>query len=249
MKTSANRPASTPAPSLDGGQVARLLRPGFALAVLGLAQLLDVLDLTIVTTALPSMKVNLHMGSASSAWIIDACALTYGSLLIFAGRLGDSLGRRRVFLAGATLFGVASLAGGLAANGLMLIIARAAQGAGGALSSACVLAILTSSFPEGRERTRALGVYAAVSGVGASLGLLLGGALTQAGSWRLVMFVSIPIVLLLLALAPRALPRDRGTEQAVDAGSAIGLTGSLALLIYGLLRASGRSFGDPITLS
>ncbi len=140
MKTSANRPASTPAPSLDGGQVARLLRPGFALAVLGLAQLLDVLDLTIVTTALPSMKVNLHMGSASSAWIIDAYALTYGSLLIFAGRLGDSLGRRRVFLAGATLFGVASLAGGLAANGLMLIIARAAQGAGGALSSACVLA-------------------------------------------------------------------------------------------------------------
>ena len=173
-----------------------------SLAVVLCAQLMIVLDLTVVNIALPSIAHGLHFSASSLAWVLNAYSLTFGGLLLLGGRAGDILGRRRMFLAGIAIFTAASLAGGLATSAAWLLAARAVQGVGGAIASPAVLATIVSGFPEGRERTRALGVFTAVMMGGASLGLVLGGMITEWASWRWVLFVNVPIGIAVLLAAP-----------------------------------------------
>ena len=175
---------------------------GLALAIIGGAQLMIVLDGTIVNIALPHIQTDLGFSAANLSWVVNAYALALGSLLLLGGRLGDLLGRRRMFVVGVLLFAGASLAGGLAVNEAMLILARVAQGMGAALASPAALALITTTFPAGKERNRAMGVYAAMSGAGAAIGLILGGALTEY-DWRWTFFINVPIGLLVASVAPR----------------------------------------------
>ena len=160
-----------------------------------------VLDATIVNIALHDIKTSLHFSSAGLSWVVNAYTLTFGGLLLLGARAGDILGRRRVFLAGLAVFTLASLAGGFAQNPAELLIARAVQGIGGALASPSALALLMTMFPEPRGRTRAIGLYTAVSIGGAAVGLIAGGMLSQWASWRWVLFVNVPIGLAVIALA------------------------------------------------
>jgi MFS family permease len=169
--TTTSRPAAQRAP----GQARRGVHPGLALAVIAGAQLMVVLDATIVNIALPHIQSALHFSTTGLSWVLNAYTLTFGGLLLLGGRAGDILGRRRVFITGILLFSLASLLGGLATSSGWLLAARALQGVGGAIASPTALALITTNFPEGRERNRAFGVYAAVSGSGAAVGLLAGG--------------------------------------------------------------------------
>ena len=177
-------------------------RAGVALAIMLSAQLMIILDATVVNIALPHILTSLHFSSTSLSWVMNGYTLTFGGLLLLGGRAGDILGRRRVFVAGIGLFTLASLVGGLSTSAGMLLAARAVQGAGGALAAPAVLALIVSGFPEGRERTRALGIYMGVITGGSSLGLVLGGVITEWLSWRWVLFINVPIGLLVLALTP-----------------------------------------------
>jgi len=156
---------------------------GLALAVIGGAQLMIVLDGTIVNIALPHIQTDLGFSRSTLSWVVNAYALALGSLLLLGGRLGDLLGRRRMFVTGVLLFAAASLVGGLALNPTMLVLSRIIQGAGAAIASPAALSLVTTTFPAGKERNRAMGVYAAMSGAGAAIGLILGGALTEI-DWR-----------------------------------------------------------------
>ena len=176
--------------------------PGLALVIMLSAQLMIILDLTVVNIALPHIQAGLRFSTDGLSWVLNAYTLTFGGLLLLGGRAGDILGRRRVFLAGIILFTLASLAGGLATEAWWLLAARALQGVGGALASPAVLALVVGSFPEGRERTRALAVYSAVVMGGASLGLVLGGLITEWASWRWVLFVNVPVGILVVAVTP-----------------------------------------------
>jgi MFS family permease len=186
-----------------------------ALALVLGAQLMIILDMTVVNVALPSIARDLHFSPTGLSWVLNAYTLPFGGLLLLGGRAGDILGRRRVFMAGLALFTVASLAGGLATSAGLLLAARVAQGAGGAVAIPAVLALITSSFPEGRERTRALGLFTAVAMGGASLGLVLGGVIVQWATWRWVLFVNVPIGALgagARAAVPSETPRQPGTS-------------------------------------
>ncbi len=162
--------------------------------------------MTVVNIALPSIARGLHFSAPSLSWVLNAYTLTFGGLLLLGGRAGDILGRRRVFMAGLALFTAASLAGGLATSAGMLLTARAVQGVGGAIATPAVLAMITASFAEGRERARALGIYTAVVMGGGSLGLVLGGVITEWVSWRWVLFVNVPIGIVVILAAPLFLP-------------------------------------------
>ena len=177
-------------------------RPGIALIIMLSAQLMIILDMTVVNIALPHIQAGLHFSAASLSWVLNAYTLTFGGLLLLGGRAGDILGRRRMFLAGIALFTASSLAGGLATAAWWLLAARALQGVGGALASPAVLALVVGSFPEGRERTRALGIYSAVAMGGASLGLVLGGVITEWASWRWVLFINVPVGIAVIAGDP-----------------------------------------------
>ena len=157
------------------------------------AQLMIILDATVVNIALPHILTSLNFSRTSLSWVMNGYTLTFGGLLLLGGRAGDILGRRRVFVAGIGLFTLASLVGGLSTSAGMLLAARAVQGAGGALAAPAVLALIVSSFSEGRERTRALGIYMGVITGGSSLGLVLGGVITQWLSWRWVLFINVPM--------------------------------------------------------
>jgi MFS family permease len=172
-------PTSPPAVLRRPGTAPRRRRPGVALTVVLGAQLMVMLDATVVNIALPNIQHGLHFSTTSLSWVMNAYALTFGGLLLLGGRAGDILGRRRVFLAWIALFTLASLAGGLATSAAWLIAARAVQGSGAAIASPAALSLVVGAFPEGRERNRALGRYAAVSMGGASLGLVLGGLITE----------------------------------------------------------------------
>ena len=210
------------------------------------AQLMIILDATVVNIALPHIQAGLGFSLTSLSWVMNGYTLTFGGLLLLGGRAGDILGRRRMFLAGITIFTLASLAGGLAASPALLLAARAVQGAGGALASPAVLALVVSAFPEGRERTRALAVYVGVVTGGSSLGLVLGGVITQWLSWRWVLFINVPIGLAVLAATPRFVaetPRQRGR---FDLAGAITSTAGVALLVYGFIRAASAGWGDHV---
>ena len=211
---------------------------GLALVVIATAQLMVVLDATIVNVALPHIQRALGFSGSGLEWVVNAYALTFGGLLLLGGRAGDILGRRRVFIAGIILFSAASLLGGFATTQAWLLAARALQGVGGAIVAPTALSLVTTTFPEGPPRNRAMGVYAAMSIAGGAVGLIAGGLLTTYLSWRWVLFVNVPIGIAVALLAPRAIaesPRRRGR---FDLPGAITATIGLAALVYGLTEAA-----------
>src|SRR5881275_1979135 len=180
------------APADESGSHAHI-HPNLALTVIAVAQLMVVLDATIVNIALPHIKTALHFSPTGLSWVLNAYTLVFGGLLLLGGRAGDLFGRRRMFIVGVLIFALASLAGGFAWDRGWLLAMRALQGVGGAIASPTALALVTTTFKEGPERNRAFGLYAAVSGAGAAIGLIMGGILVDALSWRWVLFVNAPI--------------------------------------------------------
>jgi EmrB/QacA subfamily drug resistance transporter len=220
-----------------------------ALVVISTAQLMVVLDATIVTVALPSIQGALHFSTANLQWIVTAYTLTFGGLLLLGGRLGDVFGRRRMFVFGLVVFSLASLVGGLATSSAWLIAARAVQGVGGAIAAPTALALIGDTFPEGPARTRATGIYAAMSGAGGAIGLLLGGILTDFASWRWVLFVNAPIGALVVVAAPRVLKKSAARGGRLDIPGALFATAGMTALVYGLVRAPARGWGNSVTVT
>jgi EmrB/QacA subfamily drug resistance transporter len=221
---------------------------GLALAVIAVAQLMVVLDTAIVNIALPSIQRALHFTPTGLEWVVNAYALAFGGLLLLGGRAGDLFGRRRVFVAGVLLFTLGSLAGGFATSSTWLIVARVVQGIGGAIVAPTALALVAVTFPEGAARNRAFGVYAAVSGAGGALGLLLGGLITNYVSWRWVLFVNVPIGIVLALAAPRVLAASEGRPGRLDLPGAVTVTAGISLLVYGLNKAAGSGWTSSVTL-
>jgi EmrB/QacA subfamily drug resistance transporter len=233
QQSASGRPASAAATAGGGSR-----RLGLALLVIATAQLMVVLDATIVNVALPHIQRALGFSGSGLEWVVNAYAVTFGGLLLLGGRAGDILGRRRVFVFGLLLFSAASLVGGFATSEWWLLTARAVQGVGGAVIAPTALALITTNFPEGGERNRAFGVYAAMAGAGSAVGLLLGGILTTYASWRWVLFVNVPIGIVVAAAAPRVLAESPRRPGRVDVAGAITGTGGVALLVYGLSKAA-----------
>ena len=220
---------------------------GIALAIITTAQLMIVLDASVVNIALPSIQADLGFSQANLSWVVNAYVLAFGGLLLLGGRVGDLLGRRRIFMFGIALFTLASFLGGIAQGEATLLIARALQGVGAAIASPTALALITTTFPAGPPRNRAMAVYAAMSGMGAAIGLIIGGSLTEV-SWRWTLFINIPIGILLLVLIPRFLgesPRQHGEFDFL--GAAVG-TGGLVSLVYGLTHAASHEWTSPTTI-
>jgi EmrB/QacA subfamily drug resistance transporter len=223
-----------------------------ALLVLCVGMLMIVLDATVVNVALPSIQSDLGFSQSSLAWVVNAYLIAFGGLLL-AGRLGDLLSRRGVFLSGLGVFTSASLLCGLAQSQALLIAARFVQGVGGAMTSAVILGMIVSMFPERGEQARAIGVYSFAAAAGGSVGLLAGGVLTQGLGWHWVFFINLPIGAATAALAPRVLPRDRGIGfgRGADAGGAVLITGSLMLGVYTIVKPAaeyGWSAGRTLAL-
>jgi EmrB/QacA subfamily drug resistance transporter len=225
-------------------------RRWMALAVVCLAQLMIVLDTTIVNVALPAIQRDLHFTQGSLTWVIDAFLVTFGSFLLLAGRLGDLLGRKRVFLSGVVVFTAASALCGLAPSQGFLIAARLIQGIGGALSASVILAIIVTEFPQPSDRARAMSAYVFVSVAGGSLGLLAGGALTQALSWHWIFFVNLPIGIATLAAGKALIPDHDGIglEHGVDWLGSILVTVSLMTAVYAIVQATSHGWGSPQVL-
>ena len=221
---------------------------GLALLVITAAQLMIVLDATVVNVAIPTIHHALHFSLANLEWLITGYSLTFGGLLLFGGRTGDLYGKRRMFMIGVAVFAISSLLGGLAQNDVWLIITRGMQGVGAAIAAPTALALITTNFPEGRERNRAMGVYAAMSGGSGALGLLLGGILTSYVSWRWIFFINVPIAAIVLFLSPRALHESSTTSGRLDVPGALTGTGGMLALVYGLSNASSHSWSSVSTI-
>ena len=221
---------------------------GIALAVICVAQLMVILDATVVNVALPSIRQDLNFSLDNLTWVVTAYSLAFGGLLLFGGRTGDLFGRRRMFMIGIALFAGASLVGGFATNESMLIIARAAQGAGGAIAAPTALALLATTFTEPEARARAFGLFAAMAASGGALGLLIGGALTDYASWRWALFINAPIGAIVLFLAPRVLNESQGSGKKLDLPGAISVTAGMSTLVYGLTKASSDGWGSTTTV-
>ncbi|MBP2048475.1 EmrB/QacA subfamily drug resistance transporter [Streptomyces griseochromogenes] len=230
------------------GAARREGHPGIALTVIAACQLMVVLDATIVNIALPHIQDALKFSTTDLTWVVSAYTLTFGGLLLLGARAGDILGRRRVFMTGILLFAFASLLGGLAQEPWQLLAARALQGVGGAIASPTSLALITTTFPEGPERNRAFGVFAAVSAGGGAIGLLAGGMLTDWLNWRWVLFVNVPIGLLIVALAPLYISESERHPGRFDIAGALTSTSGMASLVYGFIRASEKGWHDGLTL-
>src|SRR5438876_9381759 len=210
------------------------------LSVLVLAQFMVVLDVAIVNVALPTIKNDLHFSEGGLQWVITAYAIVFGGVLLLGGRMADLLGRRRVFMAGMTIFTVFSLLDGLAWSSSSLIAFRGLQGLGAALLAPAALSILTTTFREGRDRNVALGIWGAASGSGGAAGVLLGGALTSALSWSWIFFINIPAGLLVLAVTPWLLSESRADlkHRTFDFAGAASITTGLMVLVYAMTRAT-----------
>ncbi|MFJ9890308.1 MFS transporter [Streptomyces sp. NPDC091287] len=223
-------------------------RGGLALLVIASCQLMVVLDVTIVNIALPHMQKDLGFSTENLSWVVNAYTLTFGGLLLLGGRLGDILGRRRIFIFGVLLFVFASLLGGLSQEGWQLLAARSLQGVGGAIASPTALSLITTTFREGPERNRAFGVFAAVSAGGSAIGLLAGGLLVEWLDWRWVLFVNVPIGLLIAFATPRYIPESERRPGHFDIAGALTSTVGMVLLVYGFIRASEDGWTDALTL-
>jgi EmrB/QacA subfamily drug resistance transporter len=239
------------------GKQPKELHLGWALVLISVAQLMVVLDGTIVNIALPYIQADLDISNANLSWVVTGYALAFGSLLLLGGRLGDLYGRRRIFMIGLIIFGVASLLGGLATNEPLLLAARGLQGLGAALASPAALALIATTFPAGPQRNRAFAVYAAMSGAGAAVGLILGGWLTGLDSvfgmdvsgWRITLLINTPIGIAAALLAPRFLRESESHKGWLDLPGAV--TGTLGLLgvVYGFSRAGTEGWGDGLTIA
>ncbi|MFJ5645171.1 MFS transporter [Streptomyces sp. NPDC093223] len=235
-------------PDQKSGAARRQGRPGIALTVIAACQLMVVLDATIVNIALPHIQDALKFSTTDLTWVVSAYTLTFGGLLLLGARAGDILGRRRVFMTGILLFTFASLLGGLAQEPWQLLAARALQGMGGAIASPTSLALITTTFPEGPERNRAFGVFAAVSAGGGAIGLLAGGMLTDWLDWRWVFFVNVPIGLLIVALTPQYINESQRHPGRFDIAGALTSTLGMVSLVYGFIRAAEDGWRDSLTL-
>ncbi|MDQ6650558.1 MAG: MFS transporter [Actinomycetota bacterium] len=223
---------------------------GLALVVLAVAQLMVVLDATIVNVALPDISRALHVTSnADLQWVVTGYTLTFGGFLLLGGKLADRIGRKKVFIGGASLFALASLVGGLSGSLGLLLSARAVQGVGGALMSPAALSLIAVIFTEGKERNRALGIYAGITAGGAALGLILGGVLTEYASWRWVFFVNLPIAALAVAGALAAVPDSRDENaRGFDIPGAVLVTGGLMALVFALVKGHEYGWGSGRTV-
>jgi EmrB/QacA subfamily drug resistance transporter len=227
-------------------------RRSLTLVLCCVAQFMVVLDVSIVNVALPSISADLRFEPASLAWVVNAYTLAFGGFLLLGGRAADLLGRREMFAGGLALFALASLAGGLAQSELTLVGARAAQGLGGAVVVPATLSILTTGFPEGHERNRALGYWGAMGAIGGASGALLGGLLTEALNWRWILFVNVPIGLLGALAALRVVQpglRDAGAARRFDLAGALTVTLGLVVLTYAIVQTDEHGWGSARTLS
>ena len=220
-----------------------------ALLVILLAQLMIVLDVTVVNIALPQLQTSLGFSRTDLSWVLNAYTLTFGGLLLLGARAGDLYGRRPVFVAGVAVFTLASIAGGLATSPAILLGARAVQGMGAAFAAPSALALLMISFSEGRDRARALGLYTGVSIGGSAVGLILGGLLTEYLSWRWVFFINVPVGIVLIALAGRALPFTERVRTGIDIPGAFTSTIGMGAIVYGFVRAASDGWSDPVTIA
>ena len=225
-------------------------RRWLALVLLAGAQFLVVLDATVVNVALPHIQTDLHFSDANLQWVVNAYTLTFGGFLLLGGRAADLFGRRRVFMLGTLLFGVASLAAGLSQSEGMLIAARAVQGLGGAIVSPAALSIVMTTFSEGSERNKALSVWGAVAGAGGAVGSLLGGVLTDAVGWEWVFFINVPIAAMIFFASPALLAESRAEvdREGFDVAGALTVTAGLALLIFTLVNTVDHGWGSTRTL-
>jgi EmrB/QacA subfamily drug resistance transporter len=222
-----------------------------ALLLLAMTQFVIVIDASIVNVALPSIGAHLHFSRDDLTWVVNSYTLTFGGFLLLGGRMADLLGRRRMFMLGLVVFSLASLGGGLAQSETWLIAARAVQGLGAAIVSPAALSIITTTFADGAERNRALGIWGAVAGAGGAAGVLLGGILTSGLSWRWVLFVNVPIGIIAAALAPRTLIESRREEagSTFDIPGAVTVTAGLALLVYAVVDAVNVGWGATRTIA
>ena len=223
-------------------------RLGLALFVICAAQLMIVLDGTIVNIALPHIEADLGFSQANLQWVVTIYTLAFGGVLLLGGRLGDLYGRRRMFVWGVALFTLASLVAGIAQNEAMMLGARALQGLGGALAAPNALALITTTFPAGKERNRAMGVFAAMSGAGAAIGLILGGALTEL-DWRWNFFINLPIGVVVAWFAQRILTESEDGRGSLDVPGAVTSIAGLSSLVYGLTHAASTSWSDATTVT
>ena len=234
----------------EAAQAGQDNRRWWTLALVVAAQFMVVLDVAIVNVALPSIKTDLHFTQESLQWVVTAYAILFGGALLLGGRMGDLLGRRRMFIAGLALFTVSSLLDGLAWSEGSLIAFRSLQGLGAALLSPAALSILTTTFKEGRERNIALGVWGAASGSGGAAGVLLGGVLTSAFGWSWIFFVNLPVGVLLIVVAPMLVHESRADlgHRRFDAAGAVSITSGLMLLVYAMTRASQHGWGTTTSI-
>src|SRR5579864_5765295 len=221
-----------------------------ALALVCVAFFMTILDVSIVNVALPSIKNSLHVSENSLQWVLIAYTITFGGLLLLGGRAADLLGRRRMFMIGVALFAAASLVCGLAGSIGVLIAARAVQGIGAAIVSPATLSIITTTFAEGSERNKALGVSGAMGGSGAAGGVLLGGILTRYAGWEWIFFVNVPVGALVLALTRQVVRESRiPALRGFDVGGAVTITSSLSLLVYAISKAPDVGWGSGRTIA
>jgi EmrB/QacA subfamily drug resistance transporter len=228
-----------------------LVRKSWILALACLAQFMVILDVSVVNVALPSIRDDLDFSAVNLQWVVNAYTLTFGGFLLLGGRAADLLGRRRVFIAGLVGFAAASLVGGLSTSQDMLIGARAVQGLGGAVVAPATLAIITTTFDEGYERSRALAAWGAMGAVGGSTGVLLGGVLTELLGWQWILFINVPVGLLGALGAMRFIPESTRTdvgERHYDVAGALSVTAGLVLLTYAIVRTDVNGWGSAQTL-
>ena len=221
-----------------------------ALILLCVAQFVVVLDASIVNVALPTIGSALHFTESNLPWVVNAYVLTFGGFLLLGGRMADLLGRRRVFIAGLIIFALASLAGGLATNAGQLIAARAVQGLGAATLSPAALSIVATTFRDGAERNKALGIWGAVAGSGGAAGVLIGGVLTDGLGWQWVLWVNVPIGLIAAAIAPSLIAESHAEAETrtFDVAGAVTITGGLSTLVYALVDANSAGWGSTQTI-
>ena len=223
--------------------------PSVLLFVILTAQLMVVLDTTIVNVALPHIQESLGFSSSALSWVLNAYILTFGGFLLLGARVGDLFGRRRVFLIGIAVFTLSSFVGGIAVAGWMLLAARAIQGLGAALAAPSALSLLTTSFPEGPSRVRAIALYTTMSAAGGATGLVAGGLITQYVSWRWVMFVNVPIGVVVWLVGRMVLPETGRRHGHFDLAGAVGATVGVAGIVLGLVQAGADGWTSPITIS
>ena len=220
------------------------------LVIACLAQFMVVLDATVVNVALPSIQRGLHFSPSSLQWVVNSYTLMFGGFLLLGGRAGDLAGRKRLFMIGVALFSAASLFNGLAQSSTMLIIGRGVQGLGGALLSPAALSIITTTFTEQAERTKALGVWSAIAAGGGAVGLIMGGVLTQLASWPWIFIVNVPVGVLTLIATLRFVPESRADlkHRSFDLAGAVTVTSGLVVLVYAIVKAQAFGWGSGRTL-